>query len=65
MNALPNQTALLRMIVRYCNDHGMAETAFGRAALKDPRLIGDMRRGRKPTPCTAHKLVTYMQERAA
>ena len=41
---------LLEDIERYLARTGLAETTFGRRAVKDPRLVGDLRRGRRPGP---------------
>lgn len=40
--------AVLAKINRFLHDTGMAPTRFGRLAVKDPRLVGDLRRGREP-----------------
>lgn len=40
--------ALLREIEIYMKASGMKPTVFGRAAVKDPRLVHDLRRGREP-----------------
>jgi hypothetical protein len=40
--------ALLREIERYLKASGMKPTAFGRSAVRDPRLVHDLRRGREP-----------------
>jgi hypothetical protein len=37
-------------IERYLHRTGIAETTFGRRAVNDPRLVGDLRRGRRPGP---------------
>lgn len=37
--------SLLREILAYCDRTGTAETAFGRAAVGDPNLVADLRRG--------------------
>lgn len=37
--------SLLREILAYCERTGTAETAFGRAAVGDPNLVADLRRG--------------------
>jgi DNA polymerase/3'-5' exonuclease PolX len=36
-----------RKIERYLRTHNMPPTAFGRLSVRDPRLVGDMRRGRE------------------
>ncbi|MBK5265312.1 MAG: hypothetical protein JJE34_08805 [Alphaproteobacteria bacterium] len=39
---------LLRSVERFLRQSGMAPTRFGRAAVRDPRLVFDMRNGREP-----------------
>jgi hypothetical protein len=39
---------LLVQIDRYLRATGMPPTRFGRLAVNDPRLVGDLRRGRLP-----------------
>ncbi|MFZ5747212.1 MAG: hypothetical protein ACOY45_06085 [Pseudomonadota bacterium] len=39
---------VLRKIERFLRESGMAETRFGRLAVRDPRLVHDLRRGREP-----------------
>jgi hypothetical protein len=39
---------LLRMIEIFLKETGIAPTRFGRDAVRDPRLVHDMRRGREP-----------------
>lgn len=41
---------LLKEIEAYLHRTGIAETTFGRRAVNDPRLVGDLRRGREPGP---------------
>lgn len=40
--------SLLIAIDRHLRRTGIAETTFGRQAVNDPRLVGDLRRGRQP-----------------
>ncbi|MGK6324566.1 hypothetical protein ACMGDM_15990 [Sphingomonas sp. DT-51] len=40
--------SLLVEIERYLRRTGLAATTFGRRAVNDPRLVGDLRRGRVP-----------------
>lgn len=56
---------LLHRIERFLRQSDMPPTRFGRLAVKDPRLVGDMRNGRQPSPrmiarvdafITAHKV---------
>lgn len=39
---------LLFKIQNYLRRTGMPETKFGRLSVNDPRLVGDLRRGRSP-----------------
>lgn len=39
---------LLRSVERFLHQTGMAPTRFGRAAVRDPRLVFDLRNGREP-----------------
>ncbi|HEU0043615.1 hypothetical protein [Sphingomonas sp.] len=39
--------SLLYEVDRYLRRTGMPVTKFGRLAVNDPRLVGDMRRGRQ------------------
>lgn len=39
---------LLSKVQNYLRRSGMPETKFGRLAVNDPRLVGDLRRGRTP-----------------
>lgn len=42
------RSPLLRKIETYLQATGMAPSAFGRLACKDPQLVSDLRRGREP-----------------
>ncbi len=44
------RSPLLRKIENYLQSTGMAPSAFGRLACKDPQLVSDLRRGREPGP---------------
>lgn len=52
---------LLRRIEKYLAQSGMPWTKFGRIVAHDPRLVGDMRNGRKPRPDLAARIETYIQ----
>lgn len=39
---------LLRRIELYLRESGIPPTRFGREAVRDPRLVHDLRRGREP-----------------
>ena len=49
--------SLLREILAYCERTGTAETAFGRAAIGDPNLVADLRRG----ALLGHKRVAWIK----
>lgn len=48
--------SLLVEIDRYLRRTGIAETTFGRRVVNDPRLVGDLRRGRLPGPEVAARV---------
>ncbi len=39
---------VLPKIQKFLRHSGMPPTKFGRLAVRDPRLVGDLRRGREP-----------------
>ena len=45
---MPDDRPLLMIIERFLRDYEMAATTFGRRAVRDPRLVLDMRNGREP-----------------
>lgn len=50
----------LRKIEKFLRDTGMAPTRFGRDAVRDPRLVFDMRNGREPTPRMINRIEHFM-----
>jgi 2,4-dienoyl-CoA reductase-like NADH-dependent reductase (Old Yellow Enzyme family) len=54
---------LLRRIERYLKSSGTAATRFGREAVRDPRLVHDLRRGREPGSAMSARLSTYLDTR--
>ncbi len=50
----------LRKIEKFLRHTKMAPTRFGRAAVRDPRLVFDMRNGREPTPRMIRRLEHFM-----
>ena len=50
----------LRRIERYLKRTGMAPTAFGREAVRDPRLVFDLRNGREPTDRMKRRIEHFM-----
>lgn len=45
-------------------EKGVAPSRFGRTALNDPRLVFDMRRGRRLTPANAARVRACLQQLA-
>lgn len=55
--------SLLIEIDRFLRRTAMPQTKFGRLAVKDPRLVGDLRRGRQPGARTVARVKAFMAER--
>ena len=53
---------LLRKIERYLRERDMPETRFGRLAVRDPRLVGDLRRGREPGQRMVERVERFLVE---
>jgi hypothetical protein len=51
---------LLRRIERYLRRSGTPATRFGREAVRDPRIVKDMRNGREPGPKMIARLSDYL-----
>lgn len=54
--------SLLTRIDRYLRRTGMPPTTFGRRAVNDPRLVGDMRLGRVPRPRLCARVDAFIAE---
>ena len=52
---------LLPRIDRYLRHTKIAPTRFGRAAVNDPRLVGDLRNGRELGARVAARVVRYLE----
>ena len=52
----------LNTIYGFLRDSGLPETKFGRLAVKDPRLVGDLRRGRRLGAPIRAKIAAYIAE---
>ncbi|MBO9670924.1 MAG: hypothetical protein J7485_10440 [Sphingobium sp.] len=50
----------LRSIERYLKQTGMAPTAFGRQAARDPRLVFDLRNGRQLSERVERRIEHFM-----
>lgn len=55
--------ALLQTIERHLRTSGVSPTRFGRDAIGDPRLIGDLRNGREARPETAARILAFIDTR--
>ncbi len=54
---------LIWHIEKYLRKTGMCASSFGRDAVKDPRLVFDLRRGREPGRRIVRRVCDYMEER--
>lgn len=57
--------SILRRIEKFLQHSGMPPTKFGRLAVNDPRLIGDLRNGRELRPPTRRRIETFIAEHQA
>lgn len=53
---------LLPKIERFLRTNAMPPTRFGRLAVNDPRLVGDLRRGREPRRALAERVERFIRE---
>jgi 2,4-dienoyl-CoA reductase-like NADH-dependent reductase (Old Yellow Enzyme family) len=53
---------LLRTIERFLKETGMPATRFGRDAVRDPRLVLDMRNGREPGDRMKRRVEHFMNK---
>lgn len=56
---------VLARVRGYLKESGMAPTQFGRAAVNDPRLVGDLVNGRQPGPRVAARIDAYIAAQRA
>ena len=54
--------SLLIEIDRYCRRTGLPPSKFGRMAVRDPRLIHDLKMGRQPGPAIRARIAAFMAE---
>lgn len=54
---------LLRRIELYLKRSETPATAFGRAAVNDPRFVHDLRRGREPRPRTKARVHAWLDRK--
>jgi len=55
--------SLIWRIERFLRASGMPETRFGRLAVRDPRLVGDLRNGRQPRAGTVARIEAFIASR--
>ena len=53
---------LIRDIEKFLRRTGMPETKFGRLAVRDPRLVVDLRNGREPRSRTIMRVEHFMNK---
>lgn len=51
---------LIRKIERFLRETGMPPSVFGREAMRDPRFVADLRRGREPGGKTEARVEHFM-----
>ncbi|MBB6123329.1 hypothetical protein [Sphingobium subterraneum] len=51
---------LIRKIETFLRESGMAPTRFGRDAVRDPRLVFDLRNGREPSARMTKRVEHFM-----
>lgn len=51
---------ILGKVERYLREHDLPQTKFGRLAVRDPRLVGDLRNGRELRPRTLKRVEAFM-----
>lgn len=51
---------ILRQIETYLKQTGMPPTRFGRNAVRDPRLVHDLRNGREPGARMVARILRYI-----
>ena len=56
---------LQRRIEHFLRQSGMAAARFGRDAVRDPRFVFDLRRGREPRPTTVRRVRAYLDRQEA
>ena len=54
---------LLRRIERHMRRRGLSATRLGREAVRDPRFVADLRRGRVPRPETVERVESWLERK--
>jgi 2,4-dienoyl-CoA reductase-like NADH-dependent reductase (Old Yellow Enzyme family) len=55
---------MLRTVEKFLRQTGMTPTRFGREAVRDPRIVLDMRKGREPTERMCRRLQHFIASHA-
>lgn len=55
---------ILPKIQKFLRRSGMPPTKFGRLAVNDPRLVGDLRNGREPRTETVRRIEAFLAAQA-
>lgn len=56
---------LLEQIEAYLEQNGVSPSTFGRSAVRDPRLVTDLRSGRRVRRSTEERLRRYLNDVSA
>lgn len=57
--------SILWKVERFLTKSAMPPTKFGRLAANDPRLVGDLRRGREVRSQMAARIENFLQDQGA
>lgn len=57
------EVRLLGKIERHLRATGQSPTRFGREAVRDPRLVGDLKNGREPGAAIAVRILKFIADR--
>ena len=52
---------LLREVEKYLQNSNTPAARFGREAMRDPRFVFDLRRGREPRPRTIERVRAFLE----
>lgn len=64
MNYHTPKTPLCAKVEAHLQRTGIRPTVFGRAVLRDPRLVSDLRAGRQPRPATTARILAGLEAAA-
>jgi hypothetical protein len=52
---------ILRDVEKFLKNSSMTAAKFGREAVKDPRFVFDLRKGREPRPRTVERVRAFLE----